>query len=113
MYARMAFLYALLSHLPVFQRIECMVKCGTTTLEAKSGYGLDVENEVKMLRVIGRAKKELSKVDISSTYCGAHAIPRFVGAFICMELWKSTEFFTRTSQKSKSMNFNKLNQERI
>jgi len=59
------------------QRLHKMVKCGTTTVEAKSGYGLDKENELKMLRVINRARNELSKmVDISITYCGAHAIPK-------------------------------------
>ena len=55
-----------------------MSKCGTTTIEAKSGYGLDAENEIKMLRVIDRARKELSFMDISVTYCGGHAVPKFV-----------------------------------
>lgn len=45
-------------------------------MEAKSGYGLDAENEVKMLRVLERAKKELP-IEISSTFCGAHAVPRY------------------------------------
>lgn len=54
-----------------------MIRCGTTTLEAKSGYGLDAENEIKMLNVIERAKKEFPAVEISSTYCGAHSVPRY------------------------------------
>jgi len=59
------------------QRLNCMIKCGTTTVEAKSGYGLDAPNEIKMLRVIHRAKKELKEtIDISCTYCGAHSIPK-------------------------------------
>ena len=53
-----------------------MSKCGTTTIEAKSGYGLDAESEIKMLRVIEKARREFQMIDISSTYCGAHAIPK-------------------------------------
>ena len=52
-----------------------MMKSGTTLVECKSGYGLDTKNEVKMLKVIERAKKELP-IDISSTYCGAHSVPK-------------------------------------
>ena len=48
---------------------------GTTTAECKSGYGLDVENEVKMLRVLEKAKKNLP-IEISSTFCGAHSVPK-------------------------------------
>ena len=58
------------------QRLDRMVRCGSTFIEAKSGYGLDAENEIKMLRVIERAKREFSSLEISSTYCGAHAIPK-------------------------------------
>ena len=52
-----------------------MVRSGTTLLEAKSGYGLDTENEIKMLKVLERANKD-GPIEISSTYCGAHAVPR-------------------------------------
>ena len=48
---------------------------GTTTAECKSGYGLDVQNEVKMLRGLEKAKKELP-IEISSTFCGAHSVPK-------------------------------------
>ncbi len=48
---------------------------GTTTLEIKSGYGLDTENELKMLRVIGRLAEE-SVQDVVATFMGAHAIPK-------------------------------------
>uniref|UniRef100_T2M6L2 Probable imidazolonepropionase n=1 Tax=Hydra vulgaris TaxID=6087 RepID=T2M6L2_HYDVU len=58
------------------KRLKAMSKCGTTTIEAKSGYGLDAENEIKMLKVIERARKEISFMDISVTYCGGHAIPK-------------------------------------
>jgi len=50
------------------------LKSGTTTLEIKSGYGLDTENELKMLRVIGRLARE-GVQDIVATFLGAHAIP--------------------------------------
>jgi imidazolonepropionase len=52
-----------------------MLQAGTTLLEAKSGYGLDTENEMKMLKVLERAKND-GPLEISSTYCGAHAVPR-------------------------------------
>lgn len=52
-----------------------MLSYGITTVEAKSGYGLDVETELKQLRV---AKKlhEKHPIDIVSTFLGAHAIPK-------------------------------------
>ena len=54
-----------------------MLRAGTTLMEAKSGYGLDTKNEMKMLRVLERAKNEQA-IEISSTYCGGHAIPLYV-----------------------------------
>ena len=59
------------------QRLQRMVQAGTTLIEAKSGYGLDTENEMKMLRVLEKAKQQ-QPVEISSTFCGAHSIPRYV-----------------------------------
>ena len=50
---------------------------GTTLAECKSGYGLDTQNEIKMLRVLEAAKKK-SAVEISSTFCGAHSVPKLV-----------------------------------
>ena len=50
------------------------LKTGTTTLEIKSGYGLDTENELKMLRVIDRLARDGAQ-DIVATFLGAHAIP--------------------------------------
>ncbi len=47
---------------------------GTTTLEIKSGYGLDLENELKMLAVIDALSRQ-TPLDIVATYLGAHAIP--------------------------------------
>lgn len=55
-------------------RLRQMVTSGTTLVECKSGYGLDLENEMKMLRVLDQARRR-EKIDISSTYCGAHAVP--------------------------------------
>ncbi|CAD5231564.1 unnamed protein product [Bursaphelenchus xylophilus] len=52
-----------------------MLSSGTTTLEAKSGYGLDTQTELKMLRVIETASKT-SPVELSATFCGAHAVPK-------------------------------------
>jgi imidazolonepropionase len=48
---------------------------GTTTLEIKSGYGLDTEMELKMLRVIARIGHD-TPLDVVPTFLGAHAIPR-------------------------------------
>lgn len=54
-----------------------MLRLGTTTVEVKSGYGLDTENEVKMLKAIKIvADKYKGKLDVVATYCGAHAIPK-------------------------------------
>lgn len=47
---------------------------GTTTLEIKSGYGLDTESELRMLRVIERIGRE-TPLDVVPTFLGAHAIP--------------------------------------
>lgn len=48
--------------------------CGTTTIEAKSGYGLDLDNELKLLRVL-RAAGERGPLEIVPTLLGAHAVP--------------------------------------
>ena len=51
------------------------LKCGTTTVEAKSGYGLAVKDELRILRVMQRLNQE-SSLEIVPTFLGAHAIPR-------------------------------------
>lgn len=53
---------------------EWFVRCGTTTVEAKSGYGLSVEDEIKILRVVRRLNKE-TPVEFVPTFLGAHAVP--------------------------------------
>lgn len=54
--------------------LDEMLSMGITTCEAKSGYGLDMENEVKMLEVIEALGKN-HKADVVPTFMGAHAIP--------------------------------------
>ncbi|PSJ39224.1 imidazolonepropionase [Zobellella taiwanensis] len=55
-------------------RLEALMADGVTTVEIKSGYGLDVDNELKMLRVARRLGREL-KVRVVTTLLGAHALP--------------------------------------
>ncbi|SDC48088.1 imidazolonepropionase [Massilia sp. PDC64] len=55
-------------------RIRALLAEGVTTLEIKSGYGLDLETEAKMLRVARRVG-ELLPVDVCTTFLGAHALP--------------------------------------
>ena len=57
--------------------IDKMVEMGVTTVEAKSGYGLDTETEIKMLDAIDAlSKKDDRKIDIVPTFLGAHAVPK-------------------------------------
>ncbi|MBI1268401.1 MAG: imidazolonepropionase [Cryomorphaceae bacterium] len=56
------------------QRVKHLISMGTTTLEIKSGYGLSLEAELKMLRVIQRLKANVP-IQIKSTFLGAHALP--------------------------------------
>jgi len=55
-------------------RIEKIINCGTGALEIKSGYGLNVEAELKMLRVINRLKQHF-QIPIRATLLAAHAFP--------------------------------------
>ncbi len=55
-------------------RLDRMLRCGTTTAEAKSGYGLSVEDELKQLRVIHRLTAQ-HEVDLVATILAAHAVP--------------------------------------
>ena len=57
-----------------FLRIQEIQKLGTGAVEIKSGYGLTVDAELKMLRVIKRLKKSCN-ITIKATFLGAHAIP--------------------------------------
>jgi imidazolonepropionase len=54
---------------------DWFLSCGTTTVEAKSGYGLSLEDEMKILRVMKRLDGE-TPLEIVPTFLGAHATPR-------------------------------------
>jgi len=56
------------------KRVKTLISKGITTLEIKSGYGLDLKTELKMLDVIGELQK-LFPVHIEPTFLGAHALP--------------------------------------
>jgi len=55
-------------------RVQRMLRAGTTTVEIKSGYGLDVENEQRLLGVAASVGAALS-VDVVPTFLGAHTVP--------------------------------------
>ena len=57
-----------------YKRLLEVIKLGTGAIEIKSGYGLSVEGELKMLRVIKRLK-DASNILIKSTFLGAHTVP--------------------------------------
>jgi len=72
--------------------LDEMLSLGVTTCEAKSGYGLDLENETKQLKVVKRLK-EAHRVELVSTFMGAHVVPdEYKGRsdeyidFLCEEL---------------------------
>ncbi len=56
------------------RRLAEMLRCGTTTAEAKSGYGLTTESELKMLQVI-RDLGATQPIELSPTFMGAHEVP--------------------------------------
>lgn len=58
----------------VTKRMDRFLKLGTTTIEAKSGYGLDVKSELKSLEVLDVVNKN-HPIDIIPTFLGAHAFP--------------------------------------
>ena len=55
-------------------RVQALLAEGVTTLEIKSGYGLDIDSELKMLRVARRLGQEFG-VRVTTTFLGAHALP--------------------------------------
>ncbi|SHM01415.1 imidazolonepropionase [Chryseobacterium polytrichastri] len=59
----------------LLERIDFLISLGITTIEVKSGYGLDVENEVKMLRMIKKAQAQ-TKATLVPTCLSAHLKPR-------------------------------------
>ncbi len=72
-------------------RVDALIAEGVTTIEIKSGYGLDLETEIRMLRAARRLSDERS-IHVTNTFLGAHALPpEFAGdsdgyiALICSE----------------------------
>ncbi len=57
------------------KRLEEVMKLGTGAVEIKSGYGLSIEGELKMLRVIQKLKSDYP-IEIKATFLGAHAFPK-------------------------------------
>ena len=58
----------------VLRRLDAVLATGTTTIEVKSGYGLDRETELRMLDALAAAD-ERHPVDVVPTFMGAHAVP--------------------------------------
>lgn len=56
------------------KRLDSMIRFGVTTVEGKSGYGLDYETEIKQLEVM-KALNESHSIDIVTTFMGAHSVP--------------------------------------
>jgi imidazolonepropionase len=56
-------------------RLQKALKQGITTMEIKSGYGLNLDNERKMLEVINELKDE-QPIELTATFLGAHAVPK-------------------------------------
>lgn len=56
------------------KRLDKMLACGTTTCEIKTGYGLDSETEIRMLKVMGELSRTHS-ISIVPTFLAAHAVP--------------------------------------
>ncbi len=60
------------------KRLDSMLSFGVTTVEGKSGYGLDRDNEIKQLEVMGELDRS-HPVDVVRTFLGAHAVPKEYG----------------------------------
>jgi imidazolonepropionase len=78
------------------ERLNWMMANGTTVVEAKSGYGLSLESELKILKVLDQVRKT-SRIKIVSTLLAAHAVPpEFAGrpddyiALVCDEIIPAT-----------------------
>eukprot|EP00029_Vermamoeba_vermiformis_P006214 TRINITY_DN2375_c0_g1_i1.p1 TRINITY_DN2375_c0_g1~~TRINITY_DN2375_c0_g1_i1.p1 ORF type:complete len:427 (-),score=68.94 TRINITY_DN2375_c0_g1_i1:31-1311(-) len=59
----------------LIKRLWRMIKQGTTLIEAKSGYGLEAETELKMLKVLHKVQSKVP-IDIVSNYLGGHSVPK-------------------------------------
>lgn len=56
------------------ERLDSMLRLGTTTVEAKSGYGLNLKDEIKQLEAIKEAN-QIHPIDVVATFMGAHEVP--------------------------------------
>ncbi len=92
------------------QRLDQMLRLGTTTVEIKTGYGLDIESELKMLRVIEALDRQHA-CDVVPTFLGAHAIPPEFGGdaesysrFVVQEMWPAVlEWYTQSGLAAKGI----------
>ena len=57
-------------------RLDRMLRQGTTLIEAKSGYGLEVDTEMRMLQVLSSSPAQGHPITISPTFLGAHSVPK-------------------------------------
>jgi imidazolonepropionase len=80
-------------------RIEHLMQQGVTTFEIKSGYGLDIETELKMLRVATDLRDSMP-IDLQRTFLGAHAVaPEYRGRpdeyieLVCGEMMEAASYF--------------------
>ena len=76
---------------------EWVLRCGTTTAEGKSGYGLTTEHELKILRIMRRLNKE-TPLEIVPTFLGAHAVSREMRADEYVDL-VTNEMLPRVAQE--------------
>ncbi len=58
------------------KRLDSMIKLGVTTVEGKSGYGLDKETEIKQLEAMKILKERRNDIDIATTFLGPHAVEK-------------------------------------
>jgi imidazolonepropionase len=80
------------------RRMRRILKNGTTTVEIKSGYGLDAKTEEKILDAIGRLKQE-GPLDVIATFLGAHAVPSAVNRAEYMD-WLVRDAMARFRDKA-------------
>ncbi|RZS90681.1 imidazolonepropionase [Aquimarina brevivitae] len=81
------------------KRANQMIKNGITTIEVKSGYGLSIEEELKMLRAIALANRNI-EADLISTCLAAHMLPKdFNGSESAYLEWISKELFPVLKQE--------------
>src|SRR5947208_14937697 len=76
---------------------DWFLHCGTTTVEAKSGYGLTLDDELKILRVMRQLNQE-TPLEIEPTFLGAHAVPREMAADEYVDL-VADEMLPRVAQE--------------